>query len=110
MSQKKWGHGFYTGLEKGVDYGQANGEYGGKMDIAEQVNLLVRQLCVVLCTADTGAEKWAIIRTLFDVVRPHIADPSRAAIPKLPAPPKETCGEADLQQPTAALQNSASCQ
>ena len=96
MSQKQWGHGFHTGLEKGVDYGQENGEYGGKMDVAEQVNLLVRQLCITLCSADTGVEQWAIIRTLFDVVRPHLADPSRAAIPKLPAPSKEECGATEF--------------
>ena len=92
MSPKQWGHGFHTGLEKGVDYGQVNGEWGGKMDIAEQVNLLVRQLSITLRTAESGVEQWAIIRTLFDIVRPHLSDPNKATIPTLPEPPKQEEG------------------
>ena len=96
MSQQQWGHGFHKGVAEGVDYGLSCGEFSAAMGIAEQVNMLVRQLCIVMDTeTGTAAEKWAIIHTLFDVTRPHLSDPARAAVPELPKPKSSIgrCGD-----------------
>ena len=104
MRRQQWGHGYHNGVTDGVDYGMSCGEFSAAMGIAEQVNMLVRQLCLVMDTeAGTAVEKWAIIHTLFDVTRPHLFDPSRAAVPKLPKS-NPVAHRTDSPQPTAPQQ------
>lgn len=81
MSKEQWGHGYHTGVEAGIDYGEASGKWSASMDLAEKINFLLVDLLVEGGGCIGGPVMCAIVKTMFDVLRPHLQDPERAKFP-----------------------------
>lgn len=83
---KQWGHGFYTGVDKGHEDGYKRGIAVPSMIEAEQIDVLIEALARLLGSEEVGPRHWSILRTMSEVNAKNMINDDRAWHQRTKAP------------------------